>query len=266
MGFKQKLEIHWKQGKFVCVGLDPDYSKLPESLKGKSVEDTIFEFNKAIIDATFDLVCVYKPQSAYYELYGAEGLSALKKTVEYINQKYPDILTILDAKRGDIGPTNEAYAKWIFEEFNFDAVTLNPYLGKEALLPFLNFKDKGCIILVRTSNPGAGEFQDLLIDGKPLYQIVAQNVAQSWNTNGNCAVVVGATYPKELEEVRAIVGDMPILIPGVGAQGGDVEATVKAGKDSRGWGIIISSSRGIIYADSPREACKKLSDEIQSYL
>jgi len=248
--FLDKLKRKWEENKFVCVGLD----------QGE------FEFNKNIIDQTADLVCAYKPQSAFYETEGTTGVEALKKTIQYIREKDPGIPIILDAKRGDIGNTNKAYVKTIFDDLGVDAVTVHPYLGKESLEPFLNRADKGIIVLVKTSNPGAGEFQDLETGGKPLYQIVAKHVANDWNKNNNCAVVVGATYPEELKKVREIVGDMPILVPGVGAQGGDLEATIKNGLNSKKQGLIISSSRGIIFAPNPREATLKLHQEIVSSL
>ncbi len=240
MDFLGKLKIKWSEGKFVCVGLDQG----------------AFEFDKKIVDQTSDLICAYKPNAAFY------SEADLQKTVSYIQTTHPDTPIILDAKRGDIGNSNEAYVKAIFGDLGVDAVTLHPYLGKESLQPFLDKKDKGIIILVKTSNPGAGEFQDLKIGEKPLYQIVAENIAKNWNQNGNLGVVVGATYPDELKKVREIVGDIPILIPGIGAQGGDVEATVQAGQDSHGQGMIISSSRGIIFALNPREATLKLNQEI----
>lgn len=250
MDFLNKLKTKWNEGKFVCVGLD----------KG------VFEFDKTIIDQTADLVCAYKPNAAFYKE------ADLQKTVSYIKTAHPDIPIILDAKRGDIGNSNEAYVKAIFDDLGMDALTVHPYLGKESLQPFLDRADKGIIVLVKTSNPGGGEFQDLKVypdnggvDGKPLYQIVAEHI-RDWNTKGNLAVVVGATYPKELAEVRRIVGDMPILIPGVGTQGGDLQATIKAGKDSRDQGMIISSSRGIIFASNPREATLQLHQNIISSL
>lgn len=248
--FTNKLKAKWNQNKFVCVGLD----------KGN------FEFDKNIIDQTVDLVLAYKPQSAFYETAGATGIEDLKKTVQYIREKDPEMPIILDAKRGDIGSTNEAYVKAIFDDLGVDAVTVHPYLGKEALEPFLQKSGKGIIVLVRTSNPGAGEFQDLQTDGKPLYQVVAEHVAKEWNQNNNCAVVVGATYPEELKIVRGIVGDMPILVPGIGAQGGDLEGTLKNGLNSQKQGLIISSSRGIISAPNPREATLKLHQDIVSLL
>lgn len=249
MSFLDKLTAKWQENKFVCIGLDK----------------ADFEFNKNIVDQTFDLVCAYKPNSAFYEAEGTAGLEALKKTINYIRQKDPNLPVILDAKRGDIGNTNEAYAKAIFDDLGADAVTVNPYLGKEALEPFLKRTDKGTIILVRTSNPGAGEFQDLTVDGKPFYQVVAEHVKE-WNTNNNCAVVVGATYSEELKKVREIVGDMPILVPGIGTQGGDLENTIKNGLNSQKQGLIISSSRGIIFADDPRQATQDLHQQIQEVL
>lgn len=260
--FLDKLTAKWKEKKFVCVGLDSDFSKIPDTFKKNTIENTLFEFNKTIIDATANLVCAYKLQSSFYEAAGIEGLKALKKTVDYIKENHPEIPLIFDAKRGDIGNTNEGYTKAIFDDLDFDAVTINPYLGKEALDPFLERKDKGIFVLVRTSNPGAGEFQDLEVEGKPLYQIVAEHIAKDWNKNGNCAVVVGATYPEELKKVRNIVGDMPILVPGIGAQGGDLKATIKNGLNSKKQGLIISSSRGIIFAPDPKEATLKLHQEI----
>jgi len=243
--FLQKLKSKWNEGKFVCVGLD----------KGD------FEFDKGIIDQTHDLVSCYKLQSAFYELEGVKGWKDLKASVDYIKQNHPDLPVILDAKRGDIGNSNEAYVKAIFDELGVDAVTVHPYLGKESLQPFLDRTDKGVIVLVRTSNPGAGEFQDLETSGKPLYQVIAEHVKE-WNKSKNVGVVVGATYPSELKIVRQIVGDMPILVPGIGAQGGDLKAVLRVGLDSNSQGLIINSSRGIIFADNPREAAQKLHEEI----
>lgn len=251
--FIAKLEQCWQLGKCVCVGLDPVYDRLPDSLKSaRSLEDTLFVFAHDIIDATHDLVCAYKPNIAFYEALGHEGLQALTRTVDYLKECYPRLPIILDAKRADIGNTNLGYVAAAFDRLGVDAITVHPYLGKEALAPFLARKDKGIIVLAKTSNPGSGEFQDLLVgeEREPLYQVIARNVAQNWNTNGNCGLVVGATYLHELQRVREIVGDMPLLIPGIGAQGGDVAATVKAGRDSHGWGMIINSSRNIIYASS----------------
>jgi orotidine-5'-phosphate decarboxylase len=273
--FISRLEHCWKQSNFVCVGLDPAYEQLPTIVKSRgSVEEALFVFNRDIVDATHDLVCTYKPNAAFYEMQGVEGLRALLRTVQYIKETYPHIPVILDAKRADIGTTNLGYVQAAFDIIGVDAITVHPYLGKEALAPFLARIEKGIIILVKTTNPGASEFQDLPIGGaqEPLYLVVARHIARDWNTYGNCAVVVGATYPADLKRVRAIVGDMPILIPGIGAQGGEVEATVTAGKDSRGWGMIVNSSRSIIYASieddfaqAARKATEQLREEINRY-
>lgn len=273
--FTAKLEQCWQKDSLVCVGLDSDYAQLPASVKqGHSVEEALFVFNREIIDATHDLVCGYKPNAAFYEAQGNDGLQALIRTVQYIHEAYPHIPVILDAKRADIGSTNLGYVAAAFDIIGADAITVHPYLGREALAPFLARKEKGIIVLAKTSNPGAGEFQDLPVgdSGEPLYQVVARHVAQTWNANGNCAVVVGATYPEDLRQVRAIIGDMPVLIPGIGAQGGEVAATVQAGKDSRGWGMIISASRSILFASKERDfaqaarkATEQLRAEINSY-
>lgn len=273
--FLSLLERRWQQGHFVCVGLDPEYDRLPGVVKeGRTPEEALTFFACSIIDATADLVCAYKPNSAFFEAYGDAGIRALKQIVAYSKSTYPEIPIILDAKRADIGNTNMGYVNSSFDLLQADAITVHPYLGKEAMEPFLARQDKGVIVLAKTSNPGSGEFQDLLVGEmrEPLYLTVARNVAQHWNGNGNCALVVGATYPAELQRVREIVGDLPLLIPGIGAQGGDVEATVKAGQDSRGWGMIINSSRGIIYASkgadfaqTARTATMTLSVEINSY-
>ena len=271
------LEAKWAESKFVCVGLDSEFGKIPESIHvGDEGEvhkgDTIVAFNRAVVEATKDLVCAYKPNIAFYEVHGAEGLGALRQTIADIHSIAPDVPVILDAKRADIGNTNAGYVKSAFDYLCADAITVHPYLGAEALQPFLVSPEEGVIVLCRTSNSGAGEFQDLLVDGEPLYLHVARNVANEWNKNGNCALVVGATYPDELREVRKLVGDMPILIPGIGAQGGDVEKTVTAGKDSRGRGMIINSSRGIIFASketdfaqAARRETQKLHDLINKY-
>lgn len=273
--FYEMLDKRWSKGLFVCVGLDSEYARIPDFLKnGVSKSEAIYRFNKAIIDATADLACAFKPNSAFYEAEGKEGMEALKRTIQYIKDVHPEVPVILDYKRGDIGNTNLGYVKEAFDELGADAVTVHGYLGKEAMQPFLDRADKGIIVLARTSNPGAGEFQDLLVGEaqEPLYQVVARNVAQSWNKNGNCAIVVGATYPEELARVRAVVGDLPILLPGVGAQGGEVEATVKAGKDSNNKGMIINSSRGIIFAskgedfaEAARKETERLTVDINKY-
>lgn len=241
--FLNKLTAKWQEGKFVCVGLD----------------QSDFEFNKNIISQTADLVCCYKPNIAFYLSEGVEGLKALEETNQYIHTNYPDIPVLIDAKVADVDHTNIAYAKAIFDWLKADAVTVNPYPGKEAFSSFLERKDKGIFVWIKASNKGVSKLQDL-------YPTVAEDVAKNWNVNGNCGVIIGATYPEELRIVRGIVGDMPILIPGVGAQGGDIKAVVQAGKNSKGEGIIISSSRGIIFAPNPREATLKLTNQIKSVL
>jgi len=264
MNFQSKLDkIVKKNNSLLCVGLDSNFDKLPK--KFKRLKYPQFEFNKWIIKQTADLVCGYKPNAAFYEARGDQGIKELKMTMSYLSRYYGDIFTILDAKRADIGSTNEGYVKAIFDWLGFDAVTLHPYLGKEAMEPFLSRKDKGCIILCRTSNPGAGEFQDLKTGGKMLWRVIAEKVRDDWNKNNNCMLVVGATYPEELKEIRKATGDMTFLVPGIGAQGGDVEKTVKAGLNSKGAGMIINSSRGIIFANNPREEAVRLRDEINKY-
>lgn len=250
MTFLQKLDgAVSANNSLLCVGLDSDHTKLPPHLVNKP--NAIFEFNKSIIDATADLVCAYKPNSAFYEAQGSEGLDQLKQTVDYIHEKYPIIPIILDAKRADIGSTNIGYVDHIFGYLGMDAVTLHPYLGREALEPFLSLEDKGLIILCRTSNPGAGEFQDMEIVGKPLYEHVAEKVKDEWNNKKNCLLVVGATYPEEMKRIRALVGpDMVFLVPGVGAQGGDVRSVLENGLGANQRGLIINSSRGVIFASS----------------
>lgn len=271
--FISLLKQRWQEGYAVCVGLDSDYEQLPAAVKNAgSVEEAIFTFNREIIDATHDLVCAYKPNIAFYEAQGDAGYSALIRTVLYIKKTYPHLPVILDAKRADIGSTNAGYVTAVFDVIGVDAVTVHPYLGKEALAPFLAREEKGIFVLVKTSNPGSGELQDLPVgeEQEPLYQVVARHVAQSWNVHGNCAIVVGATYPSELARVRAIVDDMPILLPGIGTQGGEVAATVSAGKNSRGQGMIIGASRSIIFASrgadfaqAARAATAQLDEEIR---
>ncbi len=272
MDFKTKLATSVRQNNsLLCVGLDSDAKKLPARLK--HFKDAQFEFNKAIVDATADLVCAYKPNSAFYEASGADGIAQLQKTCAYILERYPHIPIILDAKRGDIGNTNDGYIASAFNYLQADAITVHPYLGGEALQPFLDRADKGIIIMCRNSNPGAGELQDLAVNGKPLYHHLATTISQSWNHNNNCLLVVGATYPKELAEIRQLVGDaMWFLVPGMGAQGGDVETTVKAGLTKARDGLIINSARAIIFAssgedfaDAARREAQKSRDTINEY-
>lgn len=277
LNFFNLVKHRWQNKKtFVCIGLDSDYSKIPPILNPQSdLENAVFTFNQEIIDATQDLVCAYKPNLAFYSAHGETGVRVLEKTINYIKTRYPDVPVIFDAKKGDIGNTNLGYITEAFDLYHADAITVHPYLGQESLQPFLDRKDKGVFILVKTSNEGAKDFQNLLVGDtqKPLYLYIATQVSKNWNTNDNCALVVGATYPDELKKVREVVGDMPILIPGIGAQGGEVEATIKAGKDSHNQGIIINSSRGIIFASNgsdfatkAREKTIQLRDEINSYL
>jgi orotidine-5'-phosphate decarboxylase len=247
MSFIEKLRKSWQQNNsLVCVGLDPDLSRLPSHFE--KTADSILVFNQEIIDATHDLVCAYKPQIAYFSAISAE--KQLEQTIDYIKSNYPQIPVILDAKRGDIGSTAEMYATEAFSRYNADAVTINPYMGYDSAEPFLRHKDRGVILLCRTSNSGAGDIQDLLVDSVPIYEHVAKLIAEKWNVNHNCLLVVGATWPAQMSKIRSIVGDMPFLVPGVGAQGGDVETMVKAGQTHDGTGLIISSSRAILYASS----------------
>ncbi len=246
-GFIAQLEQSWSRNdSLVCVGLDPEIERFPAVITGAA--SPIFQFNKAIIDATADLVCAYKPQFAHYAAYEAED--QLERTIEYIHRNHPGVPVILDSKRGDVGNTAERYAIEAFERYGADAVTVSPYLGGDALEPFLKYADKGVIVLCRTSNPGARDIQDLEVAGRRLYHTVAELAARRWNSRGNCLLVVGATYPRELAEIRQIVGNMPFLVPGVGAQGGDVAQAVENGQTAAGTGLIISSSRAILYASS----------------
>lgn len=297
MTFIEKLRERQRAvDSMVCIGLDSDWEKIPPSLQAEyflplepllsaialkynnisyleRVCGTIGVFNNEIVKHTHPYVCAYKPNIAFYEALGAGGVAVLRRTIEFIQFYHPDIPIIGDLKRADIGNTNKGYVNLAFDYLQVDAVTVNPYFGGEALKPFLERKDKGIIVLCRTSNKGAGEFQDLpiAIEGvaRPLYQWVAHNVAAHWNENKNCLLVVGATAPEELGAVRDIVGDMPILVPGVGAQGGDLRGVLECGLDSEGYGLIINSSRDIIYA-SPNEdfaeaaglAAKNLRDKI----
>lgn len=231
----------------VCVGLDPDLERLPECVR--SSPTPFFEFNRRIIEATLPHACAYKPQFAYYA--GANRVDELLLTMEFLREVAPDRVIILDAKRGDIGSTADQYAREAFDVFEADAVTVNPYMGGDTLLPFSRFSEKGVVVLCKTSNPGSAELQDLKLEsGRTLFMEVAAKASTSWNSNENLSLVVGATYPEELAKVRAVVGDMPLLVPGIGAQGGDLEATLEAGLRADGWGLLINSSRGIIFASN----------------
>jgi len=240
----------------VCVGLDVDLKKIPDCIRGEEMY-RVREFAEKIIESTYSIAGFYKPNCAFYEKFGKKGLEVLKTIIEYINFVNPAVPVILDYKRADIGTSNLGYIDLAFGYLNADAVTVNPFFGRGALVPFLEQEDKGIIVLCRTSNPQSDEFQNLSVSGNdvpksfmPLYQYIAHRVSEHWNGKGNCALVAGATHPEELGEIRKIVGDMPLLIPGVGAQGGDVEATVANGRNSKNQGMIINSSRGIIYASS----------------
>jgi orotidine-5'-phosphate decarboxylase len=267
--FLEKLRHAWSSSQsLLCVGLDPDPNKFPEHVK--SASEPFFEFAKQIIDATAEAACCFKPQIAYYAAHGAEP--ELAKTISYIRKNHPTKPVILDSKRGDIGSTAEMYAAEAFDRYNADAVTVNPYLGTDSLEPFFRRKDRGTIVLCRTSNSGAVDLQNLMVDGKPLYQRVAERASQSWNVNKNLLLVLGATYPKEIAEVRAIAPEIPFLVPGVGAQGGDVKAVVESGKTKDGFGLVINSSRAILYASSGEdfaEAARKVAfatrDEINRF-
>src|SRR3989344_641261 len=258
--YNQRAE---KINSLLCVGLDPDFEKLPARFK--QMEFPQFEFNKWIIEETREYAAAFKPNSAFYEARGDQGVRELKMTMNYLIEKHPDIFTILDAKRGDIGNTNNGYVTLTFDWLGFDAITLHPYFGSKSLKPFLDRTDKVSIILCKSSNPGSDELQDLKSDGKTIWQILAEKVTKEWNKNNNCMLMVGATYPEEMKKVREISGDMTILVPGIGAQGGDVEAVLKNGMNSQGLGLIISSSRGIIFADNPKEEARKLCEEIRKY-
>jgi len=245
MTFTQQLATAWqKNNSLLCVGLDPDPAKFPAQLKGR--DDAIFEFCKNIVDATADLACSFKPQIAYFAARRAE--EQLEALIAHIHENHPGIPVILDAKRGDIGSTAEQYAVEAFERFQADAVTVNPYMGKDSVEPWLAYPDKGVILLCRTSNPGGSDLQFLDVGGEKLFERVARLAAEQWNTSGQIGLVVGATFPAEIARVREIVGDMPLLVPGIGAQGGDIEATLKAGKTADATGLMINSSRAILYA------------------
>lgn len=296
--FQDLLQKRWEKGTCLVVGLDSDYDQLSDQCRGSSVAESIFWFNRQIIDATYDLVCAYKLNMAFYLQEGVEGMMALLKTILYVHHVCHDIPVILDGKWGDVPNTNKAYAKAVFDYYKADAITVNPYVGGKALQPFLERKNKGIIVLCRTSNEGAGEFQDLhtlsfdlrdkpekytneewlsFCQGPiPLYQRVVFHVAELWNTNHNCSVVVGATYPEEARLIREIAPKLPFLIPGVGVQTAeqetDLEATILASRDGEQLGMMVNASRSIIFASSgpdfaraaEREA-RRLRDAINKY-
>ncbi len=263
--FTAKLAAAWAaHDSLLCVGIDPDIKRFPKQFAGR--KQAILEFGKAIADATADLVCAFKPQIAYFHAERAED--QLEELIAYMRARHPAVPVILDAKRGDIGSTAEQYAREAFERYQADAVTISPFLGHDSVTPYTQYADKGVIILCRTSNPGGSDLQFLELDGphgkELLYQRIARIVATEWNGHGNCALVIGATFPNELAAVRKIVGDMPLLVPGIGAQGGDIEATVKAGRSAAGAGLMINSSRAILYASSGEDfavAARRVADE-----
>ena len=246
MTFIDKLHRAWAgQDSLLMVGLDPDVRRFPAELAGRP--DAVFEFCRRIVDATAPYACGFKPQIAYFAALSAED--QLLDLCRYIHEHHPRLPIVLDAKRGDIGSTAEQYAREAFERYGADAVTVNPYMGRDSVQPYIDYGDRGVIILCRTSNRGGADLQDMrLANGTPLYLHVADQVARVWDTTGQCALVVGATFPEEIAQVRRRVGDMPLLIPGIGAQGGDVQATVRAGRTPAGAGMMINSSRAILYA------------------
>lgn len=273
MNYTHALQTRWTEhNTLLCVGLDPDPAKFPAHLA--EYDDAYITFVREIIDATAEFACAFKPQIAYFSAAHAED--KLVALIDYIHHNYPGIPVILDAKRGDIGATAEQYAREAFERYKADAVTVNPYMGGDTLEPYLAYPDKGVIVLCRTSNPGGDDFQMLPVQvngqSQPLYQYVAHKAATEWNRNGNVSLVVGATYPAELAAVRQIIGDMPLLVPGIGAQGGDVQAAVQAGKTANGTGLVINSSRAILYAsqgedfaDAARQVAQATRDSINKY-
>ncbi len=266
MSFIADLADAWQRNQsLVCVGLDPDPARIPSHLPRNNAG--IAEFCRAIVDATHDLVCCYKPQIAHFAALGAE--QELQQLIEYIHARYPGVPVILDAKRGDIGSTAEKYAVEAFDRYRADAVTVNPYLGQDAAEPFLRRADRGVVLLCKTSNAGSADLQDLLVGDTPLYERLAAQIAGQWNGNGNCLLVVGATWPAQLARIRKLVGDMPLLVPGVGAQGGDVRQVVSAGCTAAGTGLIISSSRAILYASGAADfalAARRETEQLRSQI
>ena len=254
MHFMSSLATAWRdRNSLLCVGLDPDPKKFPAHLAGRP--DAILDFCRAIVDATADLVCCFKPQIAYFAAQRAED--QLEALIAHIHERHPNTPVILDAKRGDIGSTAEQYAVEAFERFQADAITVNPYMGRDSVEPYLAYDDKGVILLCRTSNAGGSDLQFLDVGGEKLYERVARLVAGEWNASGNCALVVGATFPGEIARVRELTGEMPLLVPGIGAQGGDIEATLKAGQTASGGGLMINSSRAILYAGKGEDFAAK---------
>jgi orotidine-5'-phosphate decarboxylase len=269
MTFTEKLAARWREADtLLCVGLDPDPARFPAPLRDR--DDAIFAFCRAIVDATAEFACAFKPQVAYFASRRAED--QLERLLAHVRGAHPQVPVILDAKRGDIGSTAEHYAREAFERYGADAVTLSPYMGLDSIEPFLEYADRGVFLLCRTSNPGGDELQMLDVGGERLYEHVARLAARRWNTNGQLGLVVGATYPNELARVRAIAAELPLLVPGVGAQGGDVRAAVQSGQNARGDGMVINSSRAILYAGhgedfaaAAREVARRTRDEINRH-
>jgi orotidine-5'-phosphate decarboxylase len=257
MTTQQLIEQIRLKKSFLCIGLDVDLTKIPQHLLAS--EDPIFEFNKAIIDATHDVCVSYKPNTAFYEAYGIKGWQSLQKTINYINEKYPEIFTIADAKRGDIGNTSTMYAKAFFEDLDFDSVTVAPYMGKDSVEPFLAFNNKHTIMLALTSNEGAFDFQTKNVDGKELYKVVIET-SKTWKNSENLMYVVGATKAEYFTEIRQLIPDSFLLVPGVGAQGGSLQEVCKYGM-SENVGLLINSSRGIIYASNGTDFAEKAREE-----
>ena len=268
MSFTQRLrQIQMQQNSLLCIGLDVDVNKIPAHLK--DTENSVVEFNRQIIEATHDLVCAYKPNLAFYEALGDRGMTVLRETLKRIPKS---VLTIGDGKRSDIGNTSEYYAKVLFNEFSFDSTTVNPYMGFDSVEPFLSDPEKGVFILALTSNPGSKDFQRLKVGTKPLFEKVVQTV-KKWDKKRNIGLVVGATHPKELQHIRTMVPSMPILIPGVGKQGGGLKSAVRSGCDKHGQLAVINASRSILYASSgkdfaeaARTEAKKMRDEMRMFL
>jgi orotidine-5'-phosphate decarboxylase len=245
--FLERLSARWSgQHTLLCVGLDPDPARLPRHLAGRA--DALFTFCRDIVDSTADLVCAFKPQAAYFAAYRAED--QLEALVDHIRERHPDVPVILDSKVGDIGPTAEQYARETFERYRVDAVTLSPLMGLDSIEPFLRQPQHGAFLLCRTSNAGGSQLQMLDVGGERLYERIARLAVMDWNINGQLGLVVGATYPNELARVRAIAPQLPLLVPGIGAQGGDIDATLLAGLDADNAGLVINSSRAILYAGS----------------
>jgi orotidine-5'-phosphate decarboxylase len=269
--FAELFDARVATGAHLCVGLDTSPASLPDSIdRTLSAQERVVRFNECIVDATRDIAAAFKPNAAFYEAMGSAGWEALRRSVDYIRRVAPDVPVLLDAKRADIGSTNEGYVQAVFDEVGADAVTVHPYLGEQALRPFLDRPGAGIFVLARTSNPGAGEFQDLLVDGLPLYRQVARRVAGEWTARARLGLVVGATYPRELEEIRADVPpDVPILIPGVGAQGGDLDASVRANDEAGSRAFIISVSRGIAgaaHSDDPTAGMRAAAREFDAQI